>query len=78
MDIDWLEEARIYMHLASYLLRPTRPVTCEMSVSGQGQTRPDKVETTATQNIIEVIYMECFGLANIFLLYQFFDVLQRF
>lgn len=66
MDIDWMKAAHIYMHSGSYLLWATPPVTFEVSVSRQGQKRPDKGETSATQNIItEVIYLVCFGLANI-------------
>lgn len=73
--IGW--KAHIYMHCASYLLWATQSVTSEVSVSGQGQTRPDKVETTSTQNITGVIYMVCFGLANIISTLPFFKYALR-
>lgn len=66
MGIDWTETAYIYMHFVRDLLRATPPVTFEVNASRQGQKRPNKEETTATQNIItEVVYLVCYGRANI-------------
>lgn len=67
MVIDWVKAVYIYMHFVGYLLRAAPPVNLsEVTVSRQGRERPDKEETTATQNVIaEVIYLVCFGRANI-------------